>query len=93
MELAANGREAVDLSTERVPDLIVMDLDMPVMDGFTTMGHLRSKPETKAVPVICMSGHLSQTDWRTRALEAGFTECLAKPVDWDALPALLASLH
>ena len=93
VELAVNGREAVDLAIERVPDLIVMDLDMPVMDGFTAMGHLRSKPETKAVPVICMSAYLSETDWHTRALETGFMECLVKPVDWDALEALLVSLQ
>jgi CheY-like chemotaxis protein len=93
VDVAANGHEAVDIATRRVPHVIVMDLNMPVMDGLSATRLLRERPETKAVTVVCLSAYLRESDWLIKARSAGCDHCLSKPVDWDILSALLSSLH
>jgi CheY-like chemotaxis protein len=92
VDIAANGREAVQTATMQVPDVIVMDLNMPVMDGVSAARILRQHPVTQGVTIIALSAFLSQGDWRERALSAGCGYCLAKPVDWPHLRSLLSRL-
>jgi len=86
---AANGREAVELATSKAPDVILMDLNMPVMDGIEATRHLRHRPETSHMPIIAVTAHCGDPVWRGRAMEAGCTECVGKPVDFERLHHLL----
>lgn len=86
---AADGREAVDAASRELPDLILMDLNMPVCDGITATRVLRSRPDTADVPVVAVTAHCSDPSWRDRALEAGCVECVGKPVDFRLMDRIL----
>lgn len=82
VEEAENGEEVlVFLRSAAVPDLILLDVLMPVMDGFTACRHLRTMPGGANVPVIMMTG-LDDTESINRAYEAGATDFITKPVNW-----------
>ncbi|MEN3353111.1 MAG: two-component system, cell cycle response regulator DivK [Betaproteobacteria bacterium] len=93
VDLAANGKQAVEIATERLPDVVFMDLKMPVMDGLTATQLLRAGARTSEVPIICISAYLQQDDWRVQALAAGCNECLSKPVDIGRLDLMLSRFH
>jgi CheY-like chemotaxis protein len=78
VEQAANGREAVDKATELAPDLVVMDLSLPVMDGWEATRLLKADARTKDIPVIALTGHALSGHSRG-AKEAGCDDFLAKP--------------
>jgi CheY-like chemotaxis protein len=90
--LAANGREGVDIAVENRPDVILMDVRMPVMDGITATRLLRNQPETASTPVICMSGYLGSDYSVSDALAAGFIDVFPKPIEWKKLEELLERL-
>ena len=90
VELANNGKQAVELATRLMPDVVFMDMKMPEMDGLTATRLLRSGATTKEVPIICISAYLHQGDWREKALEAGCNDCLSKPVDLGRLALILS---
>ncbi|MDZ4252413.1 MAG: response regulator [Sulfuritalea sp.] len=77
---AGNGRAALTLAAARNPDLILLDVMMPDMDGFETVARLKADPRTKAVPVIMVTA-LDDRDSKLRALQAGAEEFLSKPID------------
>jgi CheY-like chemotaxis protein len=89
---AANGREAVEIATRQRPDLILMDLNMPVLDGITATRVLQEQPETSGVPVVAVTAHCGDSVWRERAMAAGCVECVEKPVDFEKLERLLDRL-
>jgi CheY-like chemotaxis protein len=89
---AANGQEAVEIATSQRPDLILMDLNMPVLDGISATRLLHERPETAGVPVVAVTAHCGDPVWRERALAAGCVECVDKPVDFDKLERLLDRL-
>ena len=80
--LAANGREGLDLAAKARPDLIFMDLRMPVMDGYEAMAELRRTEWAGAVPIVVVSAHAREED-RRRALSIGCDDFLPKPVTED----------
>ena len=80
--LAANGAEAVQEAVQQVPDLVLMDLSMPEMDGWTAMRALGADPRTAAIPVLAMSAHAASTE---ALREAGFRGFLGKPFLTDQL--------
>lgn len=82
---AANGREAVELAVSKSPDVILMDLNMPVMDGIEATKHLRDRSETSHMPIIAVTAHCADPSWHGRAIAAGCTECVSKPVDFQRL--------
>jgi two-component system cell cycle response regulator DivK len=86
---AAHGREAVELATRERPDVILMDLNMPVMDGIEATRCLRGQPETSNMPIIAVTAHCADSDWRRRAIAAGCMECIGKPVDFQRLDLLI----
>lgn len=75
---AANGREALDLLDAAPVDLALIDLSMPVLDGFHTIERIRALPERARLPVIAVTAHAHPAD-RAAALRAGFTDYLTKP--------------
>lgn len=75
---ATNGREALDVLQARHADLILVDISMPVLDGFGMLALLREQPEYAAIPVVAVTAHATDDD-RQRALRFGFTEYLTKP--------------
>lgn len=87
---AADGQQAVDHAMSRRPDLILMDLSMPVMDGFDATRRLRKQPETARIPIVALTAHAGDTAWRDRALKSGCNECFSKPLDFESLEALLS---
>ena len=74
----ANGRDCVDLAREARPDLVVLDLQMPVLDGFGAAAQLRTHPETAAVPILAATALARRAD-RQRALRAGCDQVIVKP--------------
>jgi len=81
---AANGEEAVELAQSEMPDLILMDLSMPHLDGFAAIHRIRRLLGLRDVPVIAFSAH-SAEDVRDDALAAGYCEFMTKPVNLDTL--------
>ena len=86
---AADGREAVDYAMNDGLHLILMDLNLPVMNGYEATREIVSSPRTKHIPVVAVSAQCSG-ERRREALEAGCLECLEKPIN---IPALDDVLH
>jgi CheY-like chemotaxis protein len=89
--VAPDGEQGVALAQSEHPDLIVMDLNMPVLDGWEATRRLKGAPETKAIPIIALSAHAMTGD-RERALEAGCDDYDTKPVRIDSLMAKIRTL-
>ena len=84
--LAENGLEAFNRAREHMPDLILMDIAMPVMTGIEATVQLRADPKTAALPIICITAY--DPDSRIKALAAGSTEAFSKSKfisDFDAI--------
>jgi two-component system cell cycle response regulator DivK len=77
---ATTGGEAVDLATRRRPDLVLMDIQLPDMDGVETLSRLRADGRTASIPVLALTAQAMDGD-RERFLGAGFDGYLSKPVD------------
>ncbi len=88
---AEDGEEALKRFQEHSPDLLILDLNMPKLDGFDVCKRLKSNPETKIVPIIVITG-LSDDDNHLKALEMGADDFLAKPFNIHFLKARLKSL-
>ncbi|NIQ00880.1 MAG: response regulator [Nitrospinaceae bacterium] len=86
--VAQNGKEAVELATANKPDLIFMDIRMPVMDGFEATRQLRGMPEFQDIPIIALTASAGEGG-RERCLAAGCTEHLSKPIQSHELFATL----
>lgn len=81
---AADGRQGVDLAQAEPPDLILLDIDLPVMDGWEAIRILKGTGATRDIPVIALTAHAMTSD-RERVFAAGFDEYGTKPVEFDAL--------
>ena len=91
VKLARDGAEGVEWAKTLLPDLIVMDLNLPKLDGFEATRRLKSQPETKHIPIIVLSAHDREKN-RERALAAGCDEFETKPTDFEALVRKIRSL-
>ncbi len=85
---AADGREAVEIAERECPDVVLMDLQMPVLDGFTATSIIRRIESTCRVPVIAVSAQ-SGEDYIAAARRVGCDHFVAKPVDFDLLLELV----
>jgi CheY-like chemotaxis protein len=83
---AADGAEAVALARATGPDLVLLDLHMPVLDGFGAMGQLRAEPRFAATPVVALTASAMDGD-REHAMTAGFSGYITKPIRLAALRA------
>lgn len=86
---ARNGAEAVELGERERPDLILMDISMPVLDGLEATRLLRSSPLTRDIPVVALSA-FPEDECRARAAEAGCREFAVKPIEMGELAKLIA---
>jgi adenylate cyclase len=87
---ATNGQEALEIACRTPPDLILLDIIMPVMDGFETCRILKGSEQTRLIPVIIMTA-LNATDDRIKGIEAGADDFLTKPVDNRELRARIVT--
>ena len=91
--LAMNGRDGVNAVTKQRPDLIIMDLSMPEMDGWTAMQLIKSDPAVSFIPMIALTAHALPSD-RKRAFDAGCDEYITKPMDlMDLLDTVKSWIH
>jgi len=84
--LAADGGKALELATKENPDLILLDVMMPVMDGFQVLRKLKSREETKNIPVIMLTSKAQEKDV-VSGLEGGATDYVTKPFSFAELNA------
>ena len=89
--LAVDGRQAVDMARAAVPDLILIDLNLPVLDGWEATRQLKAGSETRGIPVIALTAHAMAGD-RERALEAGCDDYDTKPIEFPRLLTKIESL-
>ncbi|RMG92605.1 MAG: response regulator [Chloroflexi bacterium] len=82
--IANNGQLAVELVQKESPDLILMDMSLPVMDGWEATRRIKSNPETAHIPIIALTAHALSGD-REKALEAGCDDYETKPVNFPQL--------
>ena len=86
---AAHGKEAVELAPEHKPDLILMDLRMPVLDGLEATRQLRQIPETKNIPIVALSAHC-EDGRHEEAIAAGCDDCIMKPLEDKVVAEILS---
>jgi two-component system, cell cycle response regulator DivK len=87
--MAVDGQEGVALAQSEAPDLILMDMSLPVMDGWEATRQLKTALETMSIPVIALTAHAMSGD-REKAMEVGCDDYDAKPIE---LPRLLAKIE
>ncbi len=83
---AEDGEKGCEMAAAERPDIILMDLEMPVVDGWEATRRLRSNPQTRDIPVIALSAHALAGE-RERALAAGCNEFDSKPIEFDRIVA------
>ena len=88
---AVNGRQAVESAASESPDIILMDLSLPMLDGLAATRKIREQGGPTRVPIIAVSAHDS-ADFHAEALAAGCNEYVTKPIDFDQLVKLLERL-
>jgi DNA-binding response OmpR family regulator len=84
VKVATNGKEGVEWAKTLLPDLIVMDLNLPGLDGWEATRQLKNQPETKRIPIIVCTAHTSEKS-RDKAFAAGCDEYETKPIDFGGL--------
>jgi two-component system, cell cycle response regulator DivK len=83
-EIAVNGEEAISQAREYTPDIILMDMSLPVMDGWEATQVLKASPDTKHIPIIGLSAHARDIDIK-KGIDAGCDGYETKPVDLTSL--------
>jgi two-component system cell cycle response regulator DivK len=89
--LAFDGKQGVALAQAELPDLVLMDLNLPDVDGWEATRQLKAAPETSAIPVMAMTAHAIAGD-QERALQAGCDDYHAKPVEFPRLLTQIEAL-
>ncbi|MGQ9547166.1 MAG: response regulator [Roseiflexus sp.] len=81
---AANGEEAIRAALTHRPDIILMDLSMPIMDGWEATSRIKALDELRHIPVLAVTGHVTPHEIQ-RAIEVGCVDYVAKPIDFEIL--------
>ena len=87
--MASDGQAGLDLAERERPDLVLLDLSLPIVDGWEVARRLKANARTRGIPLIALTAHAMRDDER-RAVEAGCDAYVAKPLDEDVL---LATIH
>ncbi len=87
--IAVDGSEAINLGISEKPDIILMDISLPIVDGWTATQTLKSNPETQHIPIIALTAHAMAGD-KEKALAAGCDDYDTKPIE---LPRLLSKIE
>ena len=87
--LAMDGQQGIDMALSERPDLILMDMSLPVLDGWEATRRIKAAPQTKSIPVIALTAHAMAGD-EQKAREAGCDDYDTKPIE---LPRLLAKIE
>ncbi len=82
--MAFDGKQGVEMASEHSPDLILLDMSLPVMDGWEAAQLLKSNDATKSIPVIALTAHAMAGD-KEKAMEAGCDDYDSKPIDLKRL--------
>ncbi len=88
---AINGEEALRKVTLDRPDIILMDMSLPVLDGWKATRLLKADPSSRAIPIIALTAHAMRGD-REKAMEAGCDDYISKPLDYNVLRARIDRL-
>ncbi|MEO6119799.1 MAG: response regulator [Terriglobales bacterium] len=88
---AENGLQALHMLPQTAPDLVMLDIQMPVLDGMSVIKQLREDPDYAALPVLALTAYAMVGD-RERVMAAGFSGYVAKPIDRKTLMAAIESL-
>ena len=89
VQIAIDGQEGVDMARSGSPDLILMDMSLPVKDGWTATTELKADADMRAIPIVALTAHAMAGD-RDKALEAGCDAYETKPIE---LPRLLETIQ
>jgi CheY-like chemotaxis protein len=84
VEMAVDGQQGVDLTRSLMPDLILMDMSLPIIDGWTATGILKSDSSTSQIPIIALTAHAMEGE-RQKCLEAGCDDFDTKPIEFKRL--------
>jgi two-component system cell cycle response regulator DivK len=82
---AEDGRQGIDLAMAELPDLILMDVQLPEVSGYDATRILKSRPETRHIPIVALTAH-AMADERDRAIAAGCDGYITKPIDTRQFP-------
>jgi len=85
---ASNGQEAVDIADREHPDLILMDLDLPILDGIAATQKIRQQSHMEGVPIVAVTAYPMSYS-RVKAFAKGCNEYIAKPIDMSELESLV----
>jgi CheY-like chemotaxis protein len=88
---ARNGQEAVQVAEDQQPEIILMDLSLPVIDGLAATRRIREMPDFNHVPIVAVSAH-DTADFHAEAIAAGCNSYITKPIDFNELERLLQQL-
>jgi two-component system cell cycle response regulator DivK len=89
--LAIDGQQGVEMARSETPNLILMDMALPVVDGWEATRRLKSIPQTRSIPIIALSAHAMAGD-REKALQAGCDDYDTKPIELDRLLGKIVAL-
>ena len=89
--VAADGQQGVDKACSEQPDIVLLDMNLPVIDGWTAAALIKSDPRTALVPIIALTAHAMSGD-RDKAIAAGCDDYHPKPVDFSRLLAQIEAL-
>jgi CheY-like chemotaxis protein len=84
VSIAVDGRQAIDACEAQCPDIVLLDMSLPGIDGWSVVQHLRANPSYREVPIIALAAYASAED-RAKTLEAGCSDYHAKPIDFSRL--------
>ena len=89
--VAEDGAQAIETAREQQPDLILMDMSLPVMDGWDATRAVKADPETAGIPVVALTAHAMASD-KQKALDAGCDDFYTKPIELPGLLDIMARL-